>query len=32
MLRERVLPVATVVFAILAIWCVFVVVMNRQFV
>lgn len=32
MLRERVLPVATVVFAILAIWCAFVVVMNRQFV
>ncbi|MGV0909794.1 ABC transporter permease [Martelella sp. FOR1707] len=32
MLRERVLPVATVVLAILAIWCVFVVVMNKQFV
>nr|WP_180898389.1 MULTISPECIES: ABC transporter permease [unclassified Martelella] len=32
MLRERVLPIATVVLAILAIWCVFVVVMNRQFV
>ena len=32
MLRNRVLPIATVVIAILAIWCVFVVIMNRQFV
>ncbi|TPW31432.1 ABC transporter permease [Martelella alba] len=31
-MRERFLPIATVVVVILALWCVFVVVMNRQFV
>ena len=32
MMRNRLLPIATIVLAVLAIWCVFVVVMNRQFV